>query len=92
LFVGDGELGEIDRNSRKLKKKEYSTDQKKEWYAMLRGYASTKRYKDGWAYYKYHDKFGAAPPWKKNSVIEPSAEVLSWITYINIRNSKRKTA
>jgi len=92
LFVGDGELGEIDRNSRKIKKKEYSTDMKKEWYAMLRGYASTKGYRDGWAYYKYHDKFGVAPPWKKTSTVDPSAEVLSWITYINIRNAKRKSA
>lgn len=92
LFVGDGELGEIDRNSRKIKKKEYNTDQKREWYSMLRGYAFSKGYKDGWAYYKYHDKFGAAPPWKKNTTVEPSLEVLSWITYINIRNSKKKSA
>jgi len=92
LFVGEGDLGEIDRKSRKLKKKEYSCDQQKEWYAMLRGYASTKGYKDGWAYYKYHDKFGVAPPWKKTNTIDPSIEVMSWITYINIRNSKRKSA
>jgi len=92
LFVGDGELGEIDRNSRKIKKKEYSSDQKKEWYAMLKGYAATKGYKDGWAYYKYHDKFGSAPPWKKTSTVKPNPEVMSWITYINIRNSKKRSA
>ena len=89
MFVGDGELGEIDRKSRKVKKKEYTIDEKKEWYSMLRGYASTKSYKDGWAYYKYHDKFGAAPPWKKTHTSTPSKEVLSWITYINIKNFKR---
>ena len=92
MFVGDGELGEIDRKSRKVKKKEYSIDMKKEWYAMLRGYASTKGYKDGWAFYKYHDKFGVAPPWKKTNLLSPSLEVMSWITYINIRNAKKKTA
>jgi len=92
LITGEGELGEVSRTTRKAKKKEYSTDQKKSWYAMLRGYASTKGYKDGWAYYKYHDKFGVAPPWKKTGTVDPSLEVLSWITYINIRNSKRKIA
>jgi superfamily II DNA or RNA helicase len=92
LFVGDGELGEIDRKSRKIKKKEFTIDQKKEWYSMLRGYALTRGYKDGWAFYKYHDKFGVAPPWSKTPTLKPSKECLSWITYINIRNSKRKSA
>ena len=92
LFVGDGVLGEIDKASRKQKKKEYSEDKKREWFSMLRGYAETKGYKDGWAYYKYHDKFGAAPPWRQITSVIPSKEVMSWITYINIRNSKRKIA
>jgi len=90
LITGEGELGEVSRSTRKVKKKEYSSEQKQTWYAMLRGYASTKGYKDGWAYYKYHDKFGVAPPWKKTGVLEPNAECMSWITYINIRNANRK--
>ena len=92
LFVGDGELGEIDRKSRKIKKKEYTLDEKQSWYSMLRGYGSDKGYKDGWAYFKYHDKFGAAPPWKRTEYKEATAEVLSWITYMNIRNAKRKAS
>jgi len=90
LFVGDGELGEVSRNSRKAKKRVYTSEEKQHWYKMLRGYAEKKGYKDGWAYYKYHDKFGAAPPWKKTGVLEPNAECMSWITYINIRNANRK--
>ena len=90
LITGEGELSEVNKATRKAKKKEYSTDQKKTWYAMLRGYALTRGYKDGWAFYKYHDKFGVAPPWSKTLTIKPNKECLSWITYINIRNANRR--
>lgn len=92
LFVGDGELGEVSRASRRAKKREYTSEQKQHWYKMLRGYAVKKGYKDGWAYYKYIEKFKVAPPWKKTIPAEPNSECLSWITYINIRNAKRKSA
>jgi len=91
LFVGDGDLGEIDRHSRKLREHVYTKDQKIKWYSMLLGYARLKGYKDGWAYYKYQDKFGVKPCWEKTSET-PNHECLSWITHINIKYARRKTA
>jgi superfamily II DNA or RNA helicase len=94
LIVGDGDLGEVDKNSRKAKKKIYTSEEKHLWYSMFRSYAEIKDYKQGWVYHKFIAKFGHKPDkvLQGHSVKEPSAECLSWITHMNIRHSKRKIA
>jgi superfamily II DNA or RNA helicase len=91
LIVGDGELGEVNSKSRKSENPKYTSDQKILWYAMLLGYSRKKGYKDGWAYYKYQDKFGVRPGHRPPTT-EPNKECLSWITHIQIKYSKRKSA
>ena len=94
LIVGDGDLGEVDKLSRKANKKIYTTEEKSIWYAMLTSYADLKSYKRGWAYHKFLAKFGHKPAkgLQGHSLTQPSAECLSWITHMNIRHSKRKSA
>jgi len=94
LIVGDGDLGEVDKNSRKAKKKIYTSEEKHLWYSMFRSYAEIKDYKQGWVYHKFIAKFGHKPDkvLQGHSIKEPSAECLSWITHMNIRHSKRRIA
>ncbi|MCS5590706.1 MAG: DEAD/DEAH box helicase [Candidatus Thioglobus sp.] len=91
LIMGDGELGEVNGKSRKAANPKYTEEQKILWYSMLLGYSRKKGYKDGWAYYKYQDKFGVKPSHKK-IITEPNKECLSWITHIQIKHAKRKSA
>ena len=51
------------------------------WYLMLLGYARSKGKKDGFAYFKFIEKFNCKPAWdwKNIAPIEPSLEVKSWI-------------
>jgi len=92
LIVGDGDLGEVDRKSRKAKNRVYTQEEKDEWYAMLKYHGDEKGYKDGWAYFKYKDKFGETPVGRVVHKKKPNKECRAWITYINIRNSKRRSA
>jgi superfamily II DNA or RNA helicase len=69
-----GELKEL--TGKKAEK--YSSEVKQQWYRELIGYGKNKGYQDGWAYHKYQEKFGIAPPWKKEAA-DPGLEVLNWI-------------
>lgn len=92
MIVGDGELGEVNKKSRKAVKRQYTSDEKAKWYGMFRVYADNKGYKQGWAYHKFLEKFGHKPVTKgisKSSFIVPSPECMAWITHINIRNARR---
>ena len=86
LIVGDGELGEVNKKTRKSTKPKYTHSDLALWYSMLLGYARKKGYKDGWAYYKFKDKFGE-PPIGRSDPIAPNSECLSWIQHINIKRS-----
>jgi DNA repair protein RadD len=87
VAVVPGEMSEL--NGGKSEKYDIATKQR--WFHELLGYASAKGYKSGWAFHKYIEKFNVQPVWKKESA-PPSPEVCNWITHINIKNARRRTA
>lgn len=58
-------------------------------YAELRGYASRKGFKDGWAFYKCQEIFGTVPRMAP-SPIEPSSQTLKLVKHLQIRYAKAK--
>ena len=68
----------------------YDSATKERWFQELLYYARNTGKKDGWAFYKYKDKFGIEPPWKKTPSNNVSQEVANYITSQNIRNAKRR--
>jgi superfamily II DNA or RNA helicase len=56
--------------------------QKREiFFLELRGYASDRGYKPGWAAHKYRERHGSFPPWSWNDMptLTPSPPTLRWI-------------
>lgn len=85
-----GELLELSRDGRK-QVSAYTAKEKETFYSELRGYAITRGFKDGWAYYAYKDKFGVGPANTfKGIALSPSAATLSWIKHRNIVKAKQK--
>jgi superfamily II DNA or RNA helicase len=84
----DGELKELDG-----KKKKYTIDEKKQFYAELKYYCEDKKFKPGWAAFKYKEKFGSWPNHpniKYIDPVEPSQATLNWIKFQLIRWAKRR--
>lgn len=80
-----GTLEELDAANKKL------AISNKDFYAELKYYGRLKGYKDGWAYYKYQEKFGVEP---KGLNVDPkpvTPKTMSWIKSRMIAFSKSKT-
>lgn len=97
LIEDDGELVEYDRNKRAKSKprraEDWTEEERKVFFAELKGYALLKEYKPGWAAVKYKDKFKQWPPrWfdsvPPSTVISPTMQL--WIRSQNIRWAKSK--
>jgi len=73
------------------KTEKYDSETKERWFHELLGYARANGKKDGWAWYKYQDKFNIQPPWKKLTA-PLSDDVRGWIQHSNIKNAKRRAA
>jgi DNA repair protein RadD len=60
---------------------EWSTDEKREFHAMLLGVAEERGWKAGSAFYKFQEKFGEKPPysWRNDQPLRPTPEVERWI-------------
>lgn len=93
------DLMEIRRDKREkaaeqAKKKEPATHEEKQlWYSMFKHYAESKGHKEGSIAHKYKEKFGVWPKNMDRSVtIPPSPECLSYITHLNIKRARRKSA
>jgi DNA repair protein RadD len=77
----------IDDNLVEIGKTERQELDRQTFYLELRGYQTTARtkagqpYNPGWAYHKYIEKFGTAPPfhWKSLPPLEPSDATQRWI-------------
>lgn len=85
-----GQLFELTGKASKTEK--YTTEYKREFYAMLLGYAQMRGHKPGSAYHRYIEKFKVGPFGEKPAPAAPNKEVLDWITSRNIANYKRKLA
>jgi DNA repair protein RadD len=73
------------------KDKGFTSEFKERFYQELIGYSKLHGYKDGWAYFKYKEKFEVGPNWKKQSA-PPSNETVKWIVSRNIRHAHRRVA
>ena len=69
----------------------YDGPTKERWYQEMLRYARDHGKKDGFAYYKYIEKFKIGPSWKKVPAPSCSPEVFNFIRSQNIRfNAKRR--
>ena len=72
-------------------KEAWPVEMKQAFYQQLIGYAESKGYKPGWAFYAYQDKFGVEPSTRFDRTPEqPSLEVLRFIQHRNIKKAKAK--
>lgn len=62
-------------------------DEKRAFYQELLGYCKSKNYQDGWAYYKYVERYGAKPKWAKEA-LQPTMKTLNWILSRKIAHKK----
>jgi superfamily II DNA or RNA helicase len=87
-----GELVEMtDRHT----EKPVSAEERRAFYAELRGYGKIKGHKDGWAAHQYKQKFGVYPPWHWKSdddPKEPGPTTRSWIKSRQIAWAKSRSA
>ncbi|MEO1035204.1 MAG: DEAD/DEAH box helicase [Pseudomonadota bacterium] len=66
----------------------------KMFYRMLRGYAASQGYSDGWAAHRWKEKHSKFPPkeWKHLTPLVPHARVKSWVRSRQIAWAKRPYA
>lgn len=79
-----GELKELEAANRKLQ------INNQEFYSHLLYYAKAKGYKDGWAAFKYKEKFHAMPNGLKTTPVKPTVATLGWIKSRVIAYAKSK--
>ena len=84
IQVVDGEMQELEFQNSQL------SVNNKDFYAELRYYAMSRGYKDGWAAYKYKEKFGVFPNNLPKNVKPVSPQTMSWIKSRMIAFSKAK--
>lgn len=92
LYEREGELVEFTggfRSKRKTSNKvfPYSREEKRRFYAQLRGYGIERGYKPGWAFIKFFDKFNEKPErsWDTyDRPMMPGPEVRLWIRHTQI--------
>jgi len=61
------------------------------FYSELLYYSRMRGYKEGWAAYKYKEKYGVFPRGLSNGLKSPSYNTLSWIKSRNIAWAKSRT-
>jgi superfamily II DNA or RNA helicase len=89
LLTEDGELGLLDRKSKKARAAEWSVEQKLSFYGELRWIAADRGYADGWAWHKYRARFDKGPPsGPKPDPVYPRPETPSWVRSQQIRWAK----
>lgn len=83
----DGELVEFDGTFRKKGKTDpfllpYTYEEKRRFYAQLRGHGIMRGFKPGWAFVNYMEKFkGEKPPfpWNNDPPMNPGPEVVNYV-------------
>ncbi|MDC1355796.1 DEAD/DEAH box helicase [Flavobacteriaceae bacterium] len=92
IIKDDGTKLKLAKNlsSSERRRTELTKEDKQKWYGSLLWYGNQHGYKKGWAYHKYIEAMSCAPNGLKQSMCNPTSEVISWITSKNIRYSKTK--
>jgi superfamily II DNA or RNA helicase len=83
----DGDLGLVARNRTATVQHD-----RERWFAMLTAIGIERGYKPGWASVNFKEKFGAWPPTRSTTPIDPSPEVRSWVRSRMIAYAKRRGA
>jgi superfamily II DNA or RNA helicase len=88
-----GDLMEVRMEKRRTaKKREFTMDEKRQWFRELCGHAMNKKKGQGWVAHTYKAKFGVWPnsfsP-DRDGPIEPSGEVRGFIRHRNIAYAKK---
>jgi DNA repair protein RadD len=89
----DGRLVEMESRKAMVLNKQETWDEKRSFMAQLKGYARLKGHREGWAAYKYKEKYGVWPNDPRVRYVmpvEPTNEVWSWCKAQEIRWAKRK--
>ena len=85
-----GELLELTKERKQLAK-DWSFEQKQQFYRELIGYTQIKGFKKGWAYWSYKDRFGVAPSNRfDDGGVIPSDATMAWVRHRNIAKAKAK--
>jgi len=90
LFAKKSEIEVIEEELKELKRTKPAI--KKQWYAELLYISEERGHSEGWASWKFKEKFGHWPSNKQIKPKIPSEDVLKYIQYKNIKYAKsRKT-
>ncbi len=88
--VQDGDLVRLQRDGSQ-KPEDWPQDRRDGFYGQLKWYAQERGYQQGWAKWKYHDRFKVWPSSRRPvPIMPPMPETLSWIKADRIRNAKRR--
>jgi DNA repair protein RadD len=97
IIEDDGELQEIKPGllpkKKRGEKREYTMEEKAQFYAELKGYAAEKNYKEGFAAMKYKERFGVWPNHPSVKYVAsraPSIVTRSWLRSRQIAFVKSK--
>ena len=73
-----------------VSKEKFTKEVKQNFYSQLIQYAKDKGYKDGWSYFKFHERFNIYPHHSLEKVPAPvTQEVRNFITHLAIKKSKQ---
>jgi len=90
IYTSNEVLKKIERENMPTPEK-FTTEDKERWYAELTAYAVLKGYRQGWAHYKFQEKFKVAPKGiERRCAKSVSLEVRNWIKSRNIANAHRR--
>jgi len=90
IYTSNEVLKKIERENMPTPEK-FTTEDKERWYAELTAYAVLKGYRQGWAHYKFQEKFKVAPKGiERRCANSVSLEVRNWIESRNIANAHRR--
>src|SRR6185437_10550194 len=85
--IADGDLGEVDRQ-RRVHQHHVADDERRRFHRMLVGIARERGYKDGWAAYKFKEKFGAWPLDRFAEPLTPDDGMRAWVRSRQIAYAK----
>jgi hypothetical protein len=64
-------------------------DEMQDFFSGLLWIASDRGYKDGWAWHKFHEKFGCIPEGLHHIAFKPSKQVWGWLNRKAIAAAKK---
>lgn len=85
----DGDLARLDGNGRP-NSAPWSPAARHNFHGQLAWIARERRYKPGWVFHKFKEKFGTNPPYGTPALVQPEPATLSWVRSRQIAFSKAR--